>query len=245
MSTGRRARRFNASGLRIFREYVSATMRDEPPPAGLLFDDKYSEPLDVQLIVEPLATESKFDLGQSIVTGVESDEDVPRLLADPAVWPWLSLFHSNRTMPLRNGRRFIGKPHRHVITKSSDWATYDHGHRHLVRGAVQCVYYFGIYARVLLADAGSASKAEENILSRKSGYPLAYMRNAVEAYYDIHYDPNSGRAGRGANSTGRGGIIHFVRCLSQLDVNYDIVSLPAPRLLELLPEDFLPRRQRS
>jgi hypothetical protein len=245
MSSAREARRFNASGLRIFSEYVSATMRDEPPPTDMLFDDKYSERLAVNLIVEPLATDSKFDLGQSILTGVESDDDVPRLLADSAVWPWLSLFHSNRTMPVRNGRRFIGKPHRHLITKSSDWATYDHGHRHLVRGAVQCVHYFGIYARVLLGDAGSASKAEENILSRKSGYPLAYMRNAVEAYYDIHYDADAGRAGRGANSTGRGGIIHFVRCLSQLDVNYDIVSLPASRILELLPEDFATRRQPS
>lgn len=239
------ARRLNASGLRIFGEYVSETVRDESPPTHLLFDDRYTERLDLQLVVEPLATDSKFDLGQSVVTGVASDDEVPRLLADPALWPWLSLFHSNRTMPVRNGHRFIGKPHRHVITNSSDWAKYDHGHRHLVRSAVQCVHYFGMYARVLLGDAGSASKAEENILSRKSGYPLAYMRNAVEAYYDIHYDADAGRAGRGANSTGRGGIIHYVRCLSQLDVNYDIVALPAARILELLPVDFDKRRQSS
>lgn len=237
------ARRLNAFGLRIFGEYVSETVRDEPPPMHLLFDDKYTERLDLNLDVEALATDSKFDLGQSIVTGVSRDDDVPKLLADAALWPWLSLFHSSHTMPVRNGRRFIGKPHRHVITNSSDWAKYDHGHRHLVRGAVQCVHYFGIYARVLLGDAGSASKSEENILSRKSGYPLAYMRNAVEAYYDIHYDADAGRAGRGANSTGRGGIIHYVRCLSQLDVNYDIIALPAARILELLPADFTTRRQ--
>lgn len=245
MTVPRHARRLNAGGLKMFGEYVSETVRDEAPPTELLFDDRYTEPLKVVLQVEPLATDSKFDLGQSVLTGVDHDDDVPRLLADPAVWPWLSLFHSNRTMPVRNGRRFIGKPHRHVITNSSDWAKYDHGHRHLVRGAVQCVHYFGRYARVLLGDAGSASKAEENILSRKSGYPLAYMRNAVEAYYEIHYDAETGRAGRGANGTGRGGIIHYVRCLSQLDVNYDIVSLPAERLLKLLPEDFGPRRQSS
>ena len=243
MTALRDARRLNAGGLRIFGDYVSETVRDAPPPEEMLFDDCYTEPLEVGLRVEPLATDSKFDLGQAVLTGVGSDREVSLLLADPGVWPWLSLFHSNRTMPVRNGRRFIGKPHRHVITNSSDWAKYDHGHRHLVRGAVQCVHYFGMYARVLLGDPGSASKAEENILSRKSGYPLAYMRNAVEAYYDIHYDAEAGRAGRGANSTGRGGIIHYVRCLSQLDVNYDIVSLSAERLLKLLPEDFAPRRQ--
>lgn len=239
------ARRFNPSGLKRFGEYVSETTRDDPPPTDLLFDDRYTERLDLHLTVERLATDSKFDLGQSIITGIESDGDLPRLLADPDVWPWLSLYHSNRTMPVRDGRRFIGKPHRHIITNSSDWAKYDHGHRHLVRGAVQCVHYFGMYARVLLGDAGSASKAEENILSRKSGYPLAYMRNAVEAYYDIHYDAETGRAGRGANSTGRGGIIHFVRCLSQLDVNFDIVAMSAARILELLPDDFTGGRQSS
>lgn len=237
------ARRFNQSGLSLFSDYVSSTTRSEPPPADLLFDGRYTEELPIDLEVSPLPTDSKYDLGQSVLTGVEQDSDVSRLLADPAVWPWLSLYHSSRTMPVRNGARFIGKPHRHLITSSSDWAKYDHGHRHLVRGAVQCVLYFGIYARVLLADAGSASKAEENILSRKSGYPLAYMRNAVEAYYDIHYDADAGRARRGANSTGRGGIIHFVRCLAQLDVNYDVVSLSAAKLLELLPEDFKIRRQ--
>ncbi len=245
MNGTREARRLNAAGLRIFGEYVSDTLRDEAPPTHLLFDERYTEELEKRLYVEPLVTDSKFDLGQSVVTGLEEDGAVPSLLADPAVWPWLSLFHANRTMPIRNGRRFIGKPHRHVITNSSDWAKYDHGHRHLVRGAVQCVHYFGMYARVLLGDAGSASKAEENILSRKSGYPLAYMRNAVEAYYDIHYDANAGRAGRGANSTGRGGIIHYVRCLSQLDVNYDILSLSAERLLALLPPDFAARRQQD
>ena len=239
------ARRFNRAGLSLFGEYVSATTRDDPPPRHLLFDPRYTDELPIELQVEPLPTDSKYDLGHSIITGVEKNADVARLLADPQVWPWLSLYHSARTMPVRDGRRFIGKPHRHVITNSSDWAKYDHGHRHLVRGAVQCVHYFGIYARVLLADAGSASKAEENILSRKSGYPLAYMRNAVEAYYDIYYDPDTGRASRGANSTARGGIIHFVRCLAQLDVNYDIVSLPAAKLLELLPPDFRLRRQPS
>lgn len=237
------ARRLNPTGLALFSEYVSSTRRDEPPPMELLFDNRYTSELPIELEVSPLPTDSKFDLGQSILTGVNDDDDVPKLLADAAVWPWLSLYHSARTMPVRDGKRFIGKPHRHVITNSSDWAKYDHGHRHLVRGAVQCVHYFGMYARVLLADAGSASKAEENILSRKSGYPLAYMQNAVEAYYDIHYDPDTGRSARGANSTGRGGIIHFVRCLAQLDVNYDVISLPAAKLLELLPSDFQKRRQ--
>ncbi|EZP68018.1 hypothetical protein BV97_05659 [Novosphingobium resinovorum] len=239
------ARRLNQAGHSLFADYVSSTTRDEPPPVHLLYDGRYTDELPIELVVAPLPTDSKYDLGQSILTGVQQDSDVSKLLADPAVWPWLSLYHSSRTMPVRNGKRFIGKPHRHLITNSSDWAKYDHGHRHLVRGAVQCVMYFGIYARVLLADAGSASKAEENILSRKSGYPLAYMRNAAEAYYDIHYDADAGRAGRGANSTSRGGIIHFVRCLAQLDVNYDIVSLPAAKILELLPSDFRIRRQLS
>lgn len=233
-----RARRLSRDGLALFAEYVSQQTRDEPPPTELLFDGSASEQLDVELEVRPLATDSKYDLGMMIVSGVPQAGDVPRLLEDSLVWPWLTLYFSDRTMPIRNGRRFIGKPHRHLITKSSDWADYDHGHRHLVRGAVQCVHYFDEFARVLLGDAGSASKAEENILSRKSGYPLAYMKNAVEAFYELHYDPQSGRAGRGANSTGRGGIIHFVRALNQLDVNYDIAGLTAGRILELLPPDF-------
>jgi hypothetical protein len=243
MSRERVARRLNRRGLAVFGEYVSETMRDEPPPMDILFDPDFSEPLEVELAVEPLATDSKYDLGMAIVSGVAEDADVPRLLEDSALWPWLSLYHSARTIPTRHGKRFIGKPHRHIITSASSWAAYDHGHRHLVRGAVQCVHYFDEFARVLLADAGSASKAEENVLSRKTGYPLAYMKNAVEAFYDLHYDERTARAGRGANSTGPGGIIHFVRSLAQLDVNYDIVSLSAQRIIDLLPDTFKDRRQ--
>lgn len=245
MSAPRTARRLNRRGLAVVGEYVSETTREEEPPAAILFDPDFTEPLEVELQVEQLATDSKYDLGMAVVSGVPEDADVPRLLEDSAVWPWLSLYHSARTMPVRHGRRFIGKPHRHVIASASGWAAYDHGHRHLVRGAVQCVHYFDEFARVLLADAGSASKAEENVLSRKSGYPLAYMKNAVEAFYDLHYDARTGRAGRGANSTGPGGIIHFVRSLAQLDVNYDILSLSAQRIIDLLPDDFDKRRQLS
>jgi hypothetical protein len=200
-----------------------------------------TEPLPFDLEVSPLETDSKYDLGVKILTGMD-EKDVPSLLNDTMVWPWLSLYFSPRTMPLRDDKYFIGHQQRHIITNAAGWAKYDHGHRHLVRAAVQSVLYFDEFARVLGGKVSEHTKLEEQILSRKSLYPLAYMKNAVEALYRMFWDPKHNRARRGAASTGAGGIIDFVRTISQLDVNYDVVSLDASKLLELLPESFAAKK---
>jgi len=232
-----KARRFNQTGLELFRGYVALHRTEKEPPKDLLWDDATSEALPVALEIGELAADSKYDLGVMIVTGT-SDENLPSLLSDDNLWPWLSLNFSDKTMPLRKGMRFIGHQQRHIITNATGWAKYDHGHRHLVRGAVQSVLYFDEYARVLLGSVSEHTKMEENILSRKSIYPLAYMKNAVEAYYALFYDSTTNKARKGAAGMGAGGIIDFVRSLSQLDVNYDIASLSSQRLLQLLPSSF-------
>lgn len=230
-------RRFNAAGLTAFGEYLDRGDGTEAPPTGLLLDDRHTEPLEFEFYVEPLASDSKFDLGLQIVTAA-GPSNIPKLLEDPAVWPWLSLFFAEKTMPVKNGKRFIGHKQRHLIMNSAGWSAYDHGHRHLVRAAVQSVFYFREHARVLCARVSDNTKLEEQILSRKTLYPLAYMRNVVEALHRLYWDPAENRARKGSGSEGPGGVVHFVRSMAQLDVNFDVASLPADRLIQLLPGDF-------
>src|SRR5688572_20557952 len=109
------ARRFNQTGLQLFREFVALHQTDKAPPEDLLWDEATSEPLPVSLEVGPLLTDSKYDLGVMIVTGA-SDEDLPTLLNDDQLWPWLSLYFNNKTMPVRKEKRFIGHQQRHIIT---------------------------------------------------------------------------------------------------------------------------------
>lgn len=227
-------RRFNTAGLKKFEEYVLAGNRQvTAPPRDLLEDPAYTEAfLDVDL--DETTYESKFDLGLAVCAAV-GPERTKMLLADQAVWPWLSLFYSDSTMPLRKSEYFIGDAQRHLLGGKTAWSQYNHHHRHLVRGAVQAVAQFGSNARVMLGAPAEHSKLEEQLMSRKVGSGYAYSSSLMEVVNRLYWDGPSQKTKRGAKSTGKGSVVRLVQVLQQLDVTYDVASLDADRLLALLP----------
>lgn len=231
-------RRFTAKGLREFVDYLNPQRGDDPgePPSHLLFDTECSHVSRPRVeLSDPVTFDSKFDLGLAICTSLGT-ERIPRLLEDDMVWPWLSLYYSASTMPFRNGRRFLGDKARHVIGDPlNGWKDYDHAHRHLVRTAVQAVFTFRDRARVLMERPDQHTKLEEQLLSRKAALHFAYSQQLVEVIHLLYWDPEKGRARRGAKSTGAGSIVRLMDVLRQLEVNFDLLGVDSARILDLLP----------
>lgn len=234
-------RRFNTAGMNRFADYVRGGARQSvSPPREILESPVFSEPfLDVEL--EEKRYTSKFDLGMDICAVVET-AGIKRLMADERVWPWLSLFYADSTMPVRkDGLFFVGDAQRHLLGDKTVWSQYNHHHRHLVRGAVQAVSQFGTKARVLLGRPDEHSKLEEQLMSRKVGASYAYSESVMDVVNRLYWDGPKLKTKRGAKSTGMGSIVRFVQVLRQLDVTYDVASLDANGLYELLPSpEFRP-----
>lgn len=227
-------RRFTEEGLERFAAYVSESWRSEPPPREMLADLALTESfLDAD--IEPKAFDSKYELGREILTSIDAN-DVAKLLNDQAVWPWLSLLYSESTMPIRKGEYFIGDAQRHLLGGKTSWKRYDHYHRHLVRGAVQAVSQFGHMARVILGRPDQHTKFEEQLMSRKVGASFAYSKALMEVVNRLYWDGAKLKPKRGAKSTGAGSIVRLIQVLQQIDVTFDVASLDADRIYELLPE---------
>src|SRR5690606_33027085 len=142
-------RRFNASGLAKFADYLSQKTRDKAPPVELLDDPTYSEDAQVDGDLEQQVFDSTFDLGMAVCSAVGT-KTLPKPLRDDAVWSWPSLYFNESTMPRKHRIWFLGDKSRHILGKNkAAWKEYDHHHRHLVRGAVQAVFQFNDRARVL------------------------------------------------------------------------------------------------
>lgn len=228
-------RRFNAAGLAQFGQYLTERKHVEAPPRHLLDDPRYTEIGPVDGDLEPQAFDNKFDLGIAVCSSI-TRQHVPKLLRDEAVWPWLSLFYSDSTMPHKNGVWFLGDSSRHMLgANKAAWKEYDHYHRHLVRGAVQSVFQFNDLARVLMGKPSEHTKVEEQLLSRKVGSSFAYSRPLIELIHRLYWDGPKGRLRKGAAGTNAGGVVRLVDVLRQIDVTYDLPSLSVEQLYALLP----------
>jgi hypothetical protein len=67
---------------------------------------------------------------------------------------------------------------------------------------------------------------------------LIGSRAVVEAYTELYYDPSKETNKRGAAGRGRGSFRRFGRVLLQLDRTFDLGSMPASKIRDLLPSEF-------
>jgi len=68
---------------------------------------------------------------------------------------------------------------------------------------------------------------------------LISHENIVEAIYKLYFDPQRGRPKRGALSTTKpGNIRRFVKVIRQFELTYDIYTMSAQSILNLLPPEF-------
>lgn len=231
------------SGLDVFAKYLAGgPWTDQPPPTWLLSKDEFSRELSPAFEIVCRKFPTKFEMGMEVCTAAGEDR-LPALWPMDELWPALSLAFHQSTIPVRDGKWFVGSPSRHLVTRVPG-RQQDQGHRHLVKGAAVAVSRFGVEARVLMGGPHEQAKIEEQIMSRKRDMGLASSKELVRAAYQLYYDPDKDAVKRGAKSTGAGSIMRLIDVLGQLDVNFDVPSLEASEILALLPRDefgkFLP-----
>lgn len=230
-------RAFNAEGLKRFSAYLDKQTDGErrtaePPPVALLHDDKFAVDLGIGKLSKNVF-ESKFDLAMYVAQNVGA-ENLRKMLADPNVWPWLSLWFWRSTFPLEKGLYTIGARSRHLVEKIAG-RNQDHSHRHLVRGGVVAVSRFGHHARVLLGGASEQTKMEEQVMSRTADLGLAGSAEFVRLLHRIYWDSKKNAVRKGAKGTGKGSIMRMIEVMQHLDVTFDVQSLTAEQFEHLLP----------
>lgn len=233
-------RKFTDEGVERFRVYLRAAVEGSTagPPRELLTDPKSSFSVRERLQIEPQVFANRLELARYLDRIFENLRERPDTLAnDVALWSWLSLFYFDQVCPAdEKGRRKPGREYRHIPEPG-----YPMGHRHLVMGPylVYTVYGWGDgLSKLLLHTVLSAeSKFHHEICSRQS---LVTNKGIMEALHILYFDEAHAKPKRGPimNKKAPGSLNRFIDVIQQLDVTFDLYSMPGAEIVGLLPPEF-------
>ncbi len=200
---------------------------------ALLESDEFSESIGLR-VSAPREITTRWQLGIWLYQHLDGRID-ERTVADPGFWSWMAVWLFDLICPVREGQRKVRDDARYIL-RSGDFRK---SYRHLVAGPY-LLYRAHADApnvlRVLLATAPDApGEIYEQLASRKY---LITSRAVVETVQRLYYDAQAATVRRGAAGAGAGSARRFGEILQQFDKTYDLNSIGANRLIELLPREF-------
>ena len=228
-------------GSETFREYL-AGLRDRgaaEPPRELLGDQRASEPFESDVRIDQRKFSTRLDAGRYFT---ELFKTLTGLEEDVGLWSWLSLFYFDQVCPPKpDGTRSPGRDYRHVLEPG-----YPYGHRHLLAGPFLVYRLHGEEGKLLLCTRLTVENGfHHQIASRQA---LISNGAIIRALNLLYWDDRAEKPKRGAQANGaRGTLLRFIDVIQQLDMNYDLYSMSAEAIVELLPSEFdewKPRKRR-
>jgi hypothetical protein len=218
-------------------EFLDSLNTDEPLPypKHLLTEREFSHSVDSSDIeLEHRQFGTRFEMARYLTTQLSSIE-----VTDPArergIWSWIALFYFPLICPQKHGLRKPGERAR-WIPFSDDFRKY---YRHLIAGPYRI---FQMYrddppkAMVLLCSPpGEPGDLVEQLASRQE---IVTNRSLIHAATTLYVDPTTSKPKRGAAGRGPGSVRRFTDIINQFDLTWDLYSMTADQILDMLPTEF-------
>ena len=226
-------RRLNDEGIEQFAQFRMLFQGDAAPAdlENLLVDTSLSGEVEGSVEVVQQHFSTRFAVGEYL-HGIFSTGAVPRVDSDRGVWAWLSAFYFDQ-LCAPHGR--LGDVARWVPAVG-DFRKY---YRHLLAGPYQV---FRAHrdnpnrARAVLANPPhTPGEVAEQLASRQE---LVTNPSVMEAATRLYVVTTTGSLKLGAAAHGSGSARRLVDVLNQLDLIWDLYSMTAEHLLDLLPSEF-------
>ena len=227
-------RRLNDRGLKIFSDYIASIAGGEKtdPPLAILMDDSCTEAVDFTVEIEDRVFNTRFDIGVHLkerLAGINPQH----LLGDTGIWSWMALFWFNQLCPAKaDGSRNPSKPYNYILSPN-----YNHQPRHALQTTWVLVDRYDETARFLLSKKpNERGELMEQIAARQF---FISCRGIIEAANRLYYDPESKTFKRGSTTqTRKGNIRRFIGYLQQLELTYDLYTLPKEEIIRMLPTEY-------
>ncbi len=232
MST--RIRRLNERGMKFFQDYIGRIAGGEKsdPPIAILSDDDWSEPVEFTIEVEDKTFATRYEMGEYLEQ-LFHDINHQDIISDTGLWSWLALLWFNQLCPARtDGTRKPSKPYNYILSPN-----YNHRPRHALRTTWQLVSEYGNTAHFLLSK-GPNERGEllEQIAARQF---FIGCKGIIETASRLYSDPARNTFKVGSTSQKRkGNIRRFISYLQQLELTYDLYTLPRDEIINMLPVEY-------
>jgi len=231
-------RRLNHQGIEGFEAFLNSLTGDTPLPypLNLLTDSDCTEEIQPALEVEHHSFCTRYAAAEYLFN-IFKDSGLSDIEHDRGLWTWLSLyFFEELCPPDGKGKRRPGQFARWIPESGVSWRYY----RHLLAGP------YRIYAahndspeRALLVLCGPLHQPGDIVEQIASRQEMITNCGVMEAASSLYYDPASSRPKRGAaTKEGKGTVRRFTDVLNQFDVTWDLYSLKADDVIQLLPDEF-------
>jgi len=222
-------------GEQKFREYIHNLKTNPLCQCPDLNSEPFSKEFSsVISIDETRKFNSKQELAeylQNCFTGADLKRE--GVLPQNGMWTWLAYIWFEQ---LTNQRRNILKREEHYIcTTPSNFRRY---YIHLVAPlyAIYSLHNLPFSMLFLYNPPWEINDFTERVAATQF---LISHENIVEAIYKLYFDSQRGQPKRGAQSiTRRGNIRRFVSAIQQFELTYDIYTMSADGILNLLPPEF-------
>jgi len=227
-------RRLNENGLKFFLNYIGRIAGGEKdnPPMAILSDDNWSEPADFSLEVENQAFATRYEMGEYLVQ-LFRDINPQDIISDTGLWSWLALFWFDQLCPVKaDGSRKPSKPYNYILSPN-----YNHRPRHALRTTWQLVSGYGEAVHFLLSK-GPNERGEllEQLAARQF---FIGCKGIIETASRLYSDPERNTFKRGSTSQKRrGNIRQYINYLQQLELTYDLYTLPRDEIINMLPAEY-------
>ncbi|MBX7073717.1 MAG: hypothetical protein K1X71_11275 [Pirellulales bacterium] len=233
-----RLRQFNQQGIEAFRRFL-AECRQTPAtlvPTALLEDDSMTELVRPSIEVAPRQFANKREAAEYL-TALLAPLPAHEVEANAGLWTWLTLFYFEGVCPASDNRRIVKNDYRYIYEPNNT----RHYYRHLLCIAWRILQIAPVYNRLFLV--GPVSKLEKSTEEVMKRLFLTRIPCIFEVIDRLYWDPVTGRQRRRIVDTKpqRGDLRHRLPAMiRQLEKTYDLQSLSADQLIELLGSEFQP-----
>lgn len=230
---------FTEDGITAFRQFLNGCRNEPgtPPPLALLEDPAASQPLEPAVEIEPVHFDTKAHAAEYLTDRLSVFPD-QRVDLNVGLWSWLSLFYLDSIAPSHSGQRTIKGEYYYILDAADSRYVY----RHLLRIAWRVLKVSPEHNRLMLSTpASQLDKVSERVMSRLY---LTRIPCFFEVLDRLYWDERNEKVKTGVanqKSPRPGDLTHRLPVrIRQLDLTYDLQSLSADQLIELLGDEFKP-----
>lgn len=230
-------RSLNEEGIERFVQFLvrCSTERGTAPPTDLLDDPQFTMAVVPTIEVNERAFINQLEIGRYLNErfGERAARQHER---NRGIWSWLGLFYFESICPrTRFGHWKPGETARWVLEPHN----YQKYYRHLLAGPFRIVLRHQSDLDNAMALLCNPPGVRGDIVEQLSAYQeLITNAGLVCAATRLYYDTESRRFKRGAGGKGHGSPRRLQKVISQFDLTYDLYSMSADAILELLPKEF-------
>ena len=232
-----RLRRFNNKGVDRLREYLRLAREDATASVqwDLLQDPSLTEEVHPPAEVDSISFQTKREAAtylHSLLREIQKQI----VIEDQGLWTWLSLYFFDSLCPKRDGKRAARNDYTYIYEPKNT----RHFYRHLLFISWRILDVAPIHNRLLL-DKNIATLDLMTIETMGRLY-LTRIPCFFELLEKLYLDPKTNRARKGIDRTSKispGDLPHRLPTrIRQLEKTYDLHSLTADQLLDLLGPEF-------